>query len=64
MIGNLLSARELKPKNLNKELISLITSKLSNFNSRNQSNRKNGKTNQIINQNISKEKFKKSKKKL
>ena len=64
MIGNLLSARELKPKNLNKELISLITSKLSNFNSRNQSNRKKGKTNQIINQNISKEKFKKSKKKI
>ena len=64
MFGNLLSARELKPKNLNKELISLITSKLSNFNSRNQSNRKNGKTNQIINQNISKEKFKKSKKKI
>ena len=56
MIGNLLSARELKPKNLNKELISLITSKLSNFNSRNQSNRKNGKTQQKNNKNIYKKK--------
>ena len=41
---NLKSARELKPKNLNNEKISLISSKISSLNSRNQSNRKYGKT--------------------
>ena len=53
---NLKSARELKPKNLNNEKISLISSKISSLNSRNQSNRKYGKTNKIIKKINTKEK--------
>ena len=48
MMINLKSARELKPKNLNREKLSILSGKLSNLNSRNQSNTKHVKTNKII----------------
>ena len=61
---NLKSAREIKPKNLNNEKISLISSKISSLNSRNQSNTKYIKINKIIKQINSKEKIKKQQKQI
>ncbi len=62
MMMNLKSARELKPKNLNKEKLSILSGKISNLNSRNQSNTKYVKTNKIIKEINENEKGKKLKK--
>ena len=62
MIVDLKSAREMKPKNLNKGKIILNSAKLTSLNSRNQSNTKYTKTTKIIKSNNSKEKIKKTKK--
>ena len=63
---NLKSAREIKPKTLNNEKITLISTKISSINSRNQSNTKYVKTNKMIKQiNIKeKEKIKKQTKQI
>ena len=57
MIVDLKSAREMKPKNLNKGKIILNSAKLTSLNSRNQSNTKYTKTTKIIKSNNSKENF-------
>jgi hypothetical protein len=66
MMVNLKSAREIKPKTLNNEKITLISTKISSINSRNQSNTKYVKTNKMIKQiNIKeKEKIKKQTKQI
>ncbi len=58
---NLKLTREIKPKNFNNEKISLIITKISSLNSRNESNTKYIKTNKIIKQINTKEKIKKQK---
>ena len=51
-MSNLKSAREIKLRNFVKDKLSLYSAKVSNLNSRNQSNAKCTKTNKIIKQNI------------